>query len=328
MHKFWIKYSGEMRQCRFYETWSEVPYQVFIEATRKAKVLEERQTAYNDLVQQLNDRKKEYETAYFNKDKKAAKILAQSKRIQSQLQKAHESLHLAKIDAISLYTDAPVDYLVNTETDIPRESDGKVDMANWNISPRHIMFFENLFYLLTQQKLGDEKADRLLWQTATDEEIAEMTKRYSELSILQRLTKRGRKLKQCIKKARSSEFIVAPIWEQSTYANSKFQEMANRITEEMESGNFDSTQYLVAMLFIEKGASYQAANGQDATTALENRQRWFKQQFDRNHELFFKQKKVMSIEDVLRIRNFFLAKRPKWQKVTRMSWLPKMNLRK
>lgn len=328
MHKFWIRYNSKMQQCFFYESWSEVPYQVFIEATRKAKVLEERQAAYNELVEQLNDRKKEYETAYFNKDKKAAKILAQSKRIQSQLQKAHESLHLAKIDAISLYTDVPVDYLVDIQTDVPRESDGKVDVKNWNISPRHIMFFENLFYLLTQQKLGDDKADRMLWQTATDEEIAEMTKRYSELSVLQRLRKRGRKLKQRIKKAQSSEFVIAPIWEQSTYANSKFQEMANRVTEEMENGNFDSTQYLVAMLFIEKGASYKAADGQDATTALENRQRWFKKQFDRNHELFFKQKKVMSIEDVLRIRNFFLAKHPKWQKVTRMSWLPKMNLRK
>jgi hypothetical protein len=325
MHKFWINYKGEMKRCFFYQDWTEVPYDVFLQGFQAQKALSQRQQEYNALVDELKTAKEEYEKAYFNKSRKASKMLSKSKRIRSQLDKAHESMNLAKVTALAAYTDAPMDYLTDLDIDVPTEKDGKVDLANWNITSKHIMFFENMFYLLTMQPLPDVAADRMMWQTATDEEIKAMVERYGSLSILQRLTKRGRRLKQKIRQARSSEYVVAPIWNQSSYANSKFQEMAKRVVADMEKGDFSSTQYLISMLFIEKGVEFAGEEEKDAAKALEEKQRWFKKQFDKNHELFFKQRQVMSIADVVRIRNFFLAKQPKWQKVIRMSWHQEMS---
>lgn len=306
------RYDGQVHRKGFYSNWDEVPamsfvrwQQIAIELERiEAKILPlEKDLRLNSEAILINT----YQVS--DCDIKIKRSRAKIEFISKQLKALYEQRDDLTVDGIALFCDIPVHVLSNMKK--VRQDESIEDLTD-----NHIESYVALLYSLCNTPLPNEEARSFYFQTESDSNIAELKAIYKKMPFINKFSKKGRELKRKINVAVSSKYMVKDIWEQTTYANKKMQEIANNIVRQMEKGDFSNLIMLVALLTVENHGDSKVLEKIRNSTNTKNYVEQYNSNFIKLHrkrlELFTKSKVPLSIATVIRVKNFFLCKRKKW----------------
>lgn len=304
-------HKGKQQQGSFYQDWSEVPFSKFIKWQELIPQLAKIESKIKAHLKQIEELKEQYEKLYFSKQTEAAaKVLEQSTELVSKIEHIKYSEQFAKeIEGIALFCSLSAKDLNSLNCDTTDITD-----------TAGLAFYKNQLYLLSKKPLPTQAADgKLIWQAKTDKEIEQLENKYRAIPFFSKMTSQAKQIKYSIAHGKASEYKIENIWNQSTYANYQFRQAAKSIVKEIETGqSWSSLPILISMLLVEKNVHSEILNriqsGQDTKQYLEHYAAEYKKVHDRNYELFFCQKKQLSVADVLSIRNFFLRNLKKYQK--------------
>lgn len=301
-------------QYEFAQTWDDVPFTNFAKWQNLALLLQQKEKEVADTQAQIDSIAKEYEAEFFGK-KRTGKLnifKIDSQKLQDNLKAIYETLHLLEVEACSYFCTVPVAVLLKF---VSREMpigvlEHDVDMSLFEDDAKHIFFYKKRLFSLCALPLPlNEKTKDFWWQTATDAEIAQLQKEYKSRSLFWKLTPAAFKFRKKIKAATCSRYDFVDVWEQTTYANQKFQEFAVAVSTEIKNGVWANSHLLFAMLFIERGKQINPSTSTgSAVTFVEEYAAQFKAIWERNQDLFFNQQKVVSVGTVCRLNAFFLPK--------------------
>lgn len=310
----------------FITEWGEVDVVVFSKWQRialKLKSLEEKLRLKNIFIAQKS---KEYEKIYF--DVKNAKNEGIIKRKQHSLNRVKKLIerkqkeaiaiidekHLVEVQGIILFTDIPVNLLLSMERRSYFLPEGKEDIeSNYRrfiIDDNHIASYKQRLSILASCPLPDEASNYFVFQGATDDEIKNLEQEYENLG-LRKIFKQGKDLKKKIEGLKKTKYTITNIWEQSTYLNKEYQELANEIQSELQKGVFDNLAMLIAMLSVvgseDSEELDEVVKGKNVKAYVEKYNEVFKKIYDRRVEIFTKQKVKLPITVAIQVRNFFLS---------------------
>jgi hypothetical protein len=302
--------SGRIASCFFYEKWSEVPFDAFIKWQRLVSELQAVESDLNEQSKRANELRTEYERLYFSENKEQANsVLAKAERVRARYEEIKRDEYFPlQVEAIACFTDVPVSELMLKSTAIP---DGyEDDLSHYKIDAENILFYKNLLYLLSRQPLPGARISSFEWQTEPDAVIEQLQSEYSKLSLFAKFGARGRELRARLKRAKKGTYNAVNIWEQSTYANKHFKDVATDICERLERDDWSGLPGLISMLFVESKQRDNILNEirdeKHGSAYLEKYALAFKHMFDNNQSLFFSQKRKLTVDKVLGLRSFFL----------------------
>lgn len=307
---------GKLKQGNFFEDWSEVPFLKFVKWQELIPEIASVESEIKSKLANIDEIKAKYERFFFEgkmdaeKAKKAQEQFELSQKIIAQIEDIRQNeLYVLEVKGIALFCD------IDTADLLSFSYNNTHSAATQNIN-----YYKHLLFELSKKPLPTKAAEGVIvWQSLTDKELEQLENKYNSIPFFSKMTSAARELKAKIEQGRQREYKIENIWNHSTYANYQFRQAAKAIVEDMNTGkSWSSLPTLICMLLVEKNTHSEVLNrisvGLDAQQYLEHYAAEYKKVFDKNYELFFCQKKQMSVYDVVTIRNFFLHSHKKFQK--------------
>lgn len=286
---------------RIADNWDQVDWGNYPKLMKKLEDVESIETKIVSHFKQMERYQKKYEEYLLQgkdslKDKMTKAMLVQEGKIKI----LKDEIRPHEIECLELVSDIPRLVLASL--------DPTVKEANEILTENDVQYYVNYMYILGLSDLPNEKMSTLIWQSATDQEIEDQRKLISETPKYR--IRARKKQKQVLDTMISSKFSIQDIWEQTTAINKHYQDVANRINQELKKNKHDEMEFLIGLLFVEDDSKNEILAGIKEDTAFKNYLEKYNQEMKvvihRNVDLLFNQKKKLSVGDVIRIRNFFL----------------------
>lgn len=306
---------GEKSRESFFENWNEVPVNTFVEWNRIAALIDELNNQIIPLYKELYDLADEYHILKLKnpKLKKLKKMKAQIRQKDNNLVPLVDKRHNLELEAVALFCSIPIDVLAEMPFKV-KELNENGEMIDVEINDNHFQAYKNRLSLLVNKPLPADKVNFFYFQSKTDTEIQALELMLKSMRWWQRFSKARKELKKEIKQAKQAKFVIKDIWLQTTLANKEFQNIANRIVQQFESGDFSELIYLIAMLTVESNEENdlltQLREEKSSQTYVERYRDKFLAIYKDRVKLFTEQENVIDIATLVRIANFFL---PRWR---------------
>jgi hypothetical protein len=316
--------NGKKERHQFFENWSEVPVSSFIDFSKIALELDAVNEKIIDIYEKLFSSSEALQIAKINSasSDKIKALERDVKKLQRELEPLLKEQKNHELAGVSLFCSIPVHALAEMKSALIVEND-KGEMIEIAIDDNHFQAYKNRFKLLSRSQLPEETINEFYFQTKSDNEIKELQRELKSLGLMKVLSRRGRALKATIKSAQRSKYIIKDIWLQTTLANKEFQELANRIINQFDKGDFSDLIFLIAMLTIESNQETEELKRlrEDSTaqTYLEKYREKFLEIFKERVKIFSEQELKLDVATVIRIKNFFLLSYKKYLRTSQQS---------
>lgn len=287
----WIKTEWEEIDCVEFLAWSKLNKQLEkLQAKHKIKADEIRSVLEKSLIAKRNGKEAIA--------RKADKILAKLKR---ELLPINNEIKIAEAECISIFSSlTPVELCSMNDS-----SSSSID----NMSDNDMNVYRQYLGILTSKEIPHKEVSSFYFQTATDDEIAEVK---AQLNAVPNEDKEGvKKLKSKLYKMTKSEYKIKNIWQQSTFANKDFMQAANDIVERMAVDDFSGLIELIALCSVEtdeeNNSLEKIKNEKSVKAYIENYNKEFTKIYNRRVRIFSEQKEKLKLTVAIGVRDFFLA---------------------
>lgn len=293
------KFNGQRIKIKTYSSWNEVPWDSFVKWNRLAVEIDKLQDRLNRLLEDYAQGLDQKHTFAFNGQ--MAKAEAVERKLQAKLPKIEElqfELTMVEIEAVCLFSTLTVDQAAKLELASDKEHDDN-----------HFNSYRIHLYNLARTPLPKESAKGLVFQAATDAEIAEVRQK---LAVLKWWKLSARKqLKRQLKAMISHRYEVKDIWLHTTFANKQLQDLATNASASVEQGDFSQLMPLVVAMFTESVASKELDQLKEEGAYIEKYQQAYIKSFRRLLDIFQNSQRKVTVAEVVRLKNFFLSRPPK-----------------